>query len=230
MAHKVHQQPSSADTVSVTSSGTAPPNLEWFKHYWYIFHMSAIMAPSLPTPEEFEQWRVFYVVFGKSIPCVAECQGDYFRIIQTVYPFRYANADDLFRWTVDVHNEVNAKLGKKPIPYDVAKKAILEPSSSTPARPGATGATKSVPTRGSKNDSHDKKSQQKKFPIWIVIGMGVIVIAIFITLMMRNRTNNHIEGNLPSSPSLNSSSAAVAATKTSAPTYLLRTSTGITTK
>lgn len=120
---------SSSGTTTTTNESV---NLEWFKHFWYVFHMAAIMAPPVPTNEDRDRMRVFYIVFGQSIPCKTECQGDYFRIINNVFPFRYYTGEDLWEWTVDVHNEVNKKLGKMPISYNKAKDLILNPPAPSP--------------------------------------------------------------------------------------------------
>ena len=54
----------------------------------------------------------------KYIGC-GTCEKDYKKIIQC-YPVRYASRIELFNWTVDIHNIINAKLGKEQIDYDQA--------------------------------------------------------------------------------------------------------------
>lgn len=187
-------------SVPAASAPSTSPNLEWFKHYWYVFHMAALMAPPQPTQEDHERMRNFYIVFGQSIPCETECQPDYFRIINTVYPFRYANDNDLFEWTVDVHNEVNRKLGKYPVTYYQAKDAILNPkppssSSSSPLpRPPVTSKTTTLDGSGvlspgldtSMRDRPDASSTSR-FPRWLGLLIGAIIVVIAIGLFMRGR-------------------------------------------
>jgi len=177
------------------------PNLEWFKHYWYVFHMAAIMAPAEPSDEDREYYRVFYNVFGHSIPCETECQPDYFRIIHSVFPFRYGNADELWMWSVDVHNEVNRKLGKRPVSYDFARQMILDPPQQK--QPSASGAQQYAEkdnndssSQASSSDATSSTTNKKKPSIqrWLFAAVGFIVVAVIVALIARRQYQLHKSG------------------------------------
>ncbi len=53
------------------------------------------------TPEEFEAWI-------QSIPGCSTCQRDFRKLIKDHHP----RFDDWHRWTFEIHNLVNAKIGK----------------------------------------------------------------------------------------------------------------------
>lgn len=61
---------------------------------------------TLFTPEEFELWI-------QGIPGCSSCQRDFRQLIQNNPP----RFDDWFRWTWEIHNEVNQKLGKQLIAW-----------------------------------------------------------------------------------------------------------------
>jgi len=63
------------------------------------------------TPEEFELWV-------QGIPGCSSCQRDFRRILKN-HPPRF---DDWERWTWEIHNAVNARLGKPEFTFEQACK------------------------------------------------------------------------------------------------------------
>jgi hypothetical protein len=61
------------------------------------------------TPEEFEAWI-------RSIPGCSSCQRDFRKLLET-HPPRF---NDWWQWTWEIHNAVNAKLGKSALPWQEA--------------------------------------------------------------------------------------------------------------
>ena len=61
------------------------------------------------TPEEFELWI-------QSIPGCSSCQRDFRKLLET-HPPRF---DDWERWTWEIHNLVNVKLGKLELSWQEA--------------------------------------------------------------------------------------------------------------
>ena len=61
------------------------------------------------TPEEFESWIA-------SIPGCSSCQRDFRKLLETNPP-RY---NDWQRWSWEIHNQVNAKIGKPEIDWQSA--------------------------------------------------------------------------------------------------------------
>jgi hypothetical protein len=73
------------------------------RNHWKKLHTTRF------TPQEFEAWIA-------SIPGCSTCQRDFRKLIETNTP----RFDDWQRWTWEVHNAVNAKLGKPEIEWNEA--------------------------------------------------------------------------------------------------------------
>jgi FAD-linked sulfhydryl oxidase len=82
---------------------------------WFMFHVVAATYPVKPTTEDRTRYAAFYASLQHVLPCEG-CRKGYQTILASdptrfsprIMDSRYA----LFKWTVDVHNRVNAKLGK----------------------------------------------------------------------------------------------------------------------
>ena len=89
---------------------------------WVPFHEYAWFYSKTPTTEEKERAQVIYEkLFPDLIFCQA-CRDHYLQMIVRTPP-DLSSRDALFRWSVDRHNEVNLRLNKPVIPYDVVYKA-----------------------------------------------------------------------------------------------------------
>lgn len=87
----------------------------WGPHMWFMFHLVAATYPEAPTAADKTNFKAFYTSLKHVLPCPG-CRVGYNTII-TTEPTKmearvFANRPNLFKWTVDVHNRVNAKLGK----------------------------------------------------------------------------------------------------------------------
>lgn len=81
-----------------------PPS--WGPYYWGMLHIAALAnAPEFP---ELVQ------MFPGLLPC-STCSADFKKIVETT-PL----TGNYFMWSVDVHNQVNAKLGKPQVSYEDA--------------------------------------------------------------------------------------------------------------
>jgi FAD-linked sulfhydryl oxidase len=83
---------------------------------WFMFHVIAATFPNSPTPEDRANYMAWYKSLQHVLPCPG-CRMGYKTIIATE-PTKltsrvFANRQSLFKWTVDAHNRVNAKLGKR---------------------------------------------------------------------------------------------------------------------
>ncbi|MEM0354122.1 MAG: ERV1/ALR-related protein [Thermoplasmata archaeon] len=92
---------------------------EWGHHAWYKFHKRALEYPNNPCNCLMEKTANFYKKeFLKFIHCPS-CIKDYLLMIKKC-PIRLCSKYELFEWTVDIHNMVNRKLGKREICYNEA--------------------------------------------------------------------------------------------------------------
>lgn len=87
----------------------------WGPHMWFMFHIVAATYPAAPTAADKANYAAFYKSLRYVLPC-GGCQQGYATIIASdptkLGPRTFSTRDALFKWTVDVHNRVNAKLGK----------------------------------------------------------------------------------------------------------------------
>lgn len=90
----------------------------WGKHLWYSIHLIALAYPENPTNEEKRHYQAFFENLHEVLPCY-KCSINYLKHLNEI-PITtkvLSNTDNLFRWTVDIHNLVNVELGKKQWKY-----------------------------------------------------------------------------------------------------------------
>lgn len=94
----------------------------WGRQMWHSMHMVALSFPDNPTQEQQEKFRNFYESIANVLPCPT-CAANYGKKLKE-YPIQLDSRDSLFRWTVDIHNMVNKKNGKRELSYDEAIKEV----------------------------------------------------------------------------------------------------------
>lgn len=87
----------------------------WGPFFWHTMHIVALGYPKSPTYGEKRAAKEFYESLAFLIPCPV-CREHYSKNLQK-YPLspHLDTRDDLFRWTVMIHNEVNKVTGKAPV-------------------------------------------------------------------------------------------------------------------
>ena len=82
---------------------------------WFMVHVAAATYPQRPTKENAKHFLAFYAGLEHVLPCEG-CRKGYAAMLQSgptkLTPAVLESRNALFKWTVDVHNRVNAKLGK----------------------------------------------------------------------------------------------------------------------
>lgn len=100
---------------------------KWGPLFWQLGHLvSFAYADSNPSNEQREQTARFYESLASVLPC-EECKGDYAQLLEK-NPVRnhLKNRETLSRWFYDIHNQVNAKLGKPiTLSYEKVKEMYL---------------------------------------------------------------------------------------------------------
>jgi Erv1 / Alr family len=88
-----------------------PPSV-WGPLFWHTIHITALGYPANPSYSHKKAAKEFYESLAFLIPCPV-CREHYERHLQKnpLTP-HLDRRDDLFRWTVNLHNEVNATLEK----------------------------------------------------------------------------------------------------------------------
>jgi hypothetical protein len=87
----------------------------WGPHMWFVFHLAAATYPDPPSAADKANYQAFYGSLQNVLPCPGCREG--YKVIISSEPTKlgsrvFASRASLFKWTVDVHNRVNAKLGK----------------------------------------------------------------------------------------------------------------------
>lgn len=88
------------------------PPAVWGPLFWHTIHIVALGYPANPTYGHKKAAKEFYESLAFLIPCPV-CREHYEKHLQKnpLTP-HLDRRDDLFRWTVNLHNEVNESLGK----------------------------------------------------------------------------------------------------------------------
>lgn len=88
-----------------------PPSV-WGPFFWHTMHISALGYPSSPSYGHKKAAKEFFESLIFLIPCPV-CREHYAEFMKSmpVTPF-LDRREDLFKWTVELHNAVNQKLGK----------------------------------------------------------------------------------------------------------------------
>ena len=89
-----------------------PPSV-WGPMFWHTIHVVALSYPSNPNYAQKRAAKEFYESMAELIPCPM-CREHYKEHLKKLPLSPHLDRrDDLFRWTVQLHNEVNVML-KKP--------------------------------------------------------------------------------------------------------------------
>jgi hypothetical protein len=87
--------------------------LIWGKYVWMSLHLIALGYPINPTQEDKNAYKNFFNDFYKVIPCV-DCAHHYKTNLNDV-PLTdtvFSSRNNIFDWTIEIHNKVNVMLGK----------------------------------------------------------------------------------------------------------------------
>lgn len=81
----------------------------WGEDAWRVMHSVALGYPHNPYEKDKAKYRAFYESLANVLPC-SKCRDGYFETMQMI-PIDLTGPDELFMWTVKIHNSVNRKLG-----------------------------------------------------------------------------------------------------------------------
>lgn len=98
-----------------------PPS-KWGPHFWMTLHIACLGCQDGKVLTDFVE------AYKEIIPCLS-CREHFEQVlVENPVP----EADDLFKWSVDVHNIVNRRLGKPEVSYEAALANIVTPSITSP--------------------------------------------------------------------------------------------------
>lgn len=88
------------------------PPAVWGPFFWHTIHIVALGYPKSPSYSDKKAAKEFYESLVFLIPCPV-CREHYATHLQKSPLVPHLDRrEDLFKWTVQLHNEVNASLGK----------------------------------------------------------------------------------------------------------------------
>lgn len=100
----------------------------WGRQAWHFIHAVALSYPQEPTEEDKENYKRFFYSLSDVLPC-AICGINFAEKLETSPP-NLESQDSLWKWTVDVHNQVNKKNNKPTLTYDEAYSEFVKNSNS----------------------------------------------------------------------------------------------------
>lgn len=90
----------------------------WGSSMWFSLHTITMNYPNFPNNEEKYNYKIFFESLQNVIPC-AVCKKNYIRHLKEHPINNHLNTKkELVYWLIDMHNMVNAEIGKKQLSYD----------------------------------------------------------------------------------------------------------------
>jgi hypothetical protein len=94
----------------------------WGSHLWFSLHTMSFNYPLKPTIEDRNNYKNFFINLQEVIPC-SVCKKNYKRHLNE-HPIEnfLDNRKSFVYWVIDMHNMVNAEIGKKILSYEIVIK------------------------------------------------------------------------------------------------------------
>lgn len=109
----------------------------WGESFWVAIHAVALGYPGEAPPEtDRAAYRAFFQSLAGVLPC-SLCRDEYAELLRRrpLEPALAAGREALFRWTVDVHNEVGRRTGKADMTYRYVRDVYVFREDRTRAAP-----------------------------------------------------------------------------------------------
>lgn len=98
----------------------------WGNHGWKFMHYVTLGYPEIPTVEEKNNYKNFFISLKNVLPC-SKCAKHYEENLKKL-PLTddiLNNKTKLIKWCIDLHNIVNKMLNKKVLSYDEAYNKLI---------------------------------------------------------------------------------------------------------
>lgn len=90
----------------------------WGPSLWRYLHIMSMNYPTNPTQHDYMFYQNFLNYLGHTLPCPT-CKFHYQEYLKTNPP-NLSDKHTFVYWTIDLHNDVNKRTGKKIYSYDEA--------------------------------------------------------------------------------------------------------------
>ncbi len=141
----------------------------WGPAAWEFLHAVTFVYPKTnPTEEERQAMASFFYNCGEVLPCY-QCRS-HFKELLALHPIEnnLDSRDQLTRWLVARHNDVNERLGKPTMSYDFVKSKYRDYGNKC-ASPDVKDIQVEVPI-------HKKLSKLETSLVWILVFFVIILI------------------------------------------------------
>lgn len=150
----------------------------WGPPIWNYLHVSTFMYPDQPTTEDKTKMKQLFDVVTANLPC-ATCREHFSKAISSLDKY-LGSKNDLTRFLVDVHNQVNLRLKKAPKSYE---EVLLKYK--------ATCSNTSCPAILSSGEMAEKRGQTPPKDIAPLVAWMVLALAfIFSVLCIRRHSSS----------------------------------------
>lgn len=144
----------------------------WGRYLWTSIHAIALGYPDEPTEQDKTDFKEFFTNLWKVIPC-QRCSDNYKEHLKELpIDESLGSNNDLFKWTVDLHNIVNKALKKPVIPYKQAEEIFARLAQGDHSALGGL----------------DKRWEQLVLYLTYVV-IGIICICLIIWFISRQRSS-----------------------------------------
>ncbi len=87
----------------------------WGPSAWIFLHSVTLNYPNNPTPQDKEDYRIFFDSLQHILPCPT-CKEHYAKNIRS-NPINLKDRTSLINWLIDIHNQVNIYNSKPKLSY-----------------------------------------------------------------------------------------------------------------
>lgn len=96
----------------------------WGNEGWHLIHYVALNYSQNPTEEEKKRYLTFLESLQYVLPCIG-CANNWGEKLKK-HPPNLESRSGFFKWSVDMHNQVNKSNGKKELSYDDALNKLVK--------------------------------------------------------------------------------------------------------
>ena len=90
----------------------------WGSSMWFSLHTISMNYPNFPNNQDKYNYKIFFESLQNVIPCQV-CKKNYIRHLKENPISNHLNTKkELVYWLIDMHNMVNAEIGKKQMSYE----------------------------------------------------------------------------------------------------------------
>lgn len=150
----------------------------WGPAAWKFMHTVTFNFPDRPTELDKRKTVYFFQALANVLPCEV-CQGHFRKELEkNPIAAHLGSRDALSRWLVDLHNEVNKRLGKPTLDYEFVKDQYDSYRGTCVIKGGSCplGST-----------ALSKKSEKKMLPLVILLVIAVILLSAYVAAKSRRR-------------------------------------------